>query len=174
MAALHRDDNHVWLEVGRSALAGAVAGAALAVLGLRVGLNGALEPAPSLTARMAPSTYDPPLDAPLPPAGRREESRAIATQAAAGAALGAIFGYLRTRSDRPDSPAEAGIYGLLLSAVGLGNWLAPLGLADRQEEPAEDRQPDDWSFRGESLLDDLQPPYETQPPYDPESPYDVF
>jgi hypothetical protein len=99
----------------------------------------------------------------------------MATQALAGAALGALFGFLRTRAGRSVNPGEGSVYEALLSTIGLGAWLAPLGLTGN-DEPGwiADDQPGDWSYREESLLDDAHRPYEDQPPYDPEKPYDAF
>lgn len=159
----------LWREVGRNALAGALAGASLAVLGLRVGADGALQPV-AAAARLSDERADVPRDALAVP-DRHEETQAVVRQALVGGALGALYGYLRARAEQEDGPPENRLYGTLLSAVGLGAWLAPLGLADR----ADDQPPrDEWSYHPESLLDDDAPPYETQPPYDPDSPYDAF
>jgi hypothetical protein len=166
-------DSQTWRQIGRGALAGAVAGAALAAMGLRVGMNGALQPAPARTSRRPSSLFEPPFDAPEP-SGHREEARAVVTQAVAGAALGGLYGLVRSRVDRAESPVESGLYGMVLSTLGLGAWLAPLGLLADAEQRPDDEHPADWSFHRESLLDDGQPPYQAQPPYDPDTPYDVF
>ncbi len=172
-------DSQTWRQIGRGALAGAVAGAALAAMGLRIGPNGALRPAPVRTTRRPSPRLEPPFDALEPPASRREETRAVVTQAATGAALGALFGYLRSRADRAESAVETGLYGILLSTLGLGAWLAPLGLvADEdgisQDEPADDETFVSHGFPDETRPEDFHPPYEDQPPYDPEAPFDVF
>jgi hypothetical protein len=166
-------DSQTWRQIGRGALAGAVAGAALAAMGLRIGLNGALQPAPARTSRRSSSLLEPPFDAPEP-SGHREEARAVVTQAVAGAALGGLYGLVRARVDRAESPVESDLYGMVLSTLGLGAWLAPLGLLADEEARPDDGHPADWSFHRESLLDDDQPPYQAQPPYDPDTPYDVF
>lgn len=167
-------DSQTWRQIGRGALAGAVAGAALAAAGFRVNLSGTLEPLSVRSAGASSSFPEPPRDAPEPPRGHHEENRAMASQALAGAALGALFGFLRTRAGRPQDSAEAGLYETLLSTIGLGAWLAPLGLLGAESGGVADDQPDDWSYRQESLLDDAHRPYEDQPPYDPDRPYDAF
>jgi hypothetical protein len=167
-------DSRTWRQIGRGALAGAVAGAALAAAGLRVGMNGALQPARVQPWRGSSRFPEPPFDAPEPPPSRSEETRAMVTQAFAGAALGALFGFLRTRSDRLENPVESNLYGVLLSTLGLGAWLAPLGLLGGGADLTPEERASDWAYRQESLLDDAHPPYQAQPPYDPEAPYDVF
>lgn len=167
-------DSQTWRQIGRGALAGAIAGAALAAAGFRVSLRGTLEPLAVRSARGSSLLPEPPLDAPELPPSHHEEDRAMATQALAGAALGALFGFLRTRTGLPENAAEGGLYETLLSTIGLGAWLAPLGLLGAEPGWVADNQPGDWSYRQESLLDDAQRPYEDQPPYDPDRPYDAF
>lgn len=161
-------DSRTWRQIGRGALAGAVAGAALAAAGFRVSLRGGLEPLP-----VRPAAALPP-DAPWAPDGRGEDNRTMVTQALAGAVVGGVFGFLRTRAEGPENPAETDLYHTVLSTLGLGAWLVPLGLLGGEADRVADDQPGNWSYHEESLLDDAHPPYEEQPPYDPERPYDVF
>ncbi len=167
-------DSQTWRQIGRGALAGAVAGTALAVMGMRIGVNGALQPAPTRIARRSSAPFEPPFDAPEAPPTHREEARTLITQAATGAALGALYGFLRSRAGRAESAVESGLYGMLLSTLGLGAWLTPLGLLTGSDEREVEAGTEDWSSHDDWRRDDIHPPYEDQPPYDPTTPYDVF
>ena len=100
-------DSQTWDDVGRGAAFGALAAVALSGLGLRLSLTGGVRPADD----------------------GRVPARALGSQLATGAALGALYGFLRGRARQNPGALESGVYGLTLAALGHDDWAEPLGLA---------------------------------------------